>query len=188
VILRHPDRLDAVAQARLLDRIPAGVRCIAIADSILPLSPALQRRIATMAVAVPPLAERGDDAVLLARHFARVAAERFGRQAVRLSDAAEAAIRATDWPDQVRGLALAIERAVLLADDGTIDAAALALPVAVATPATTEADGGGFDLNDAERALIVAALQEHRHNVTHAATALGLSRGALYRRMARYGL
>jgi transcriptional regulator of acetoin/glycerol metabolism len=36
--------------------------------------------------------------------------------------------------------------------------------------------------------MIEAALREHRHNVTHAAAALGLSRGALYRRMARYGL
>ncbi|MCI1143944.1 hypothetical protein MOP88_19365 [Sphingomonas sp. WKB10] len=36
--------------------------------------------------------------------------------------------------------------------------------------------------------MIEAALREHRHNVTQAATALGLSRGALYRRMARYGL
>jgi transcriptional regulator of acetoin/glycerol metabolism len=45
-----------------------------------------------------------------------------------------------------------------------------------------------FDLSDAEKAVIQAALREHRHNVTHAAIALGLSRGALYRRMARYGL
>jgi DNA-binding NtrC family response regulator len=136
---------------------------------------------------VPPLAERADDAVLLARHFVRVAADRFGRSVTTLTEAAEAAIRATVWPDEVRGLALAIERAVLLAEDGTIDAAALALPVHAAIPATVAPDGG-FDLSDAEKAVIEAALREHRHNVTHAASALGLSRGALYRRMARYGL
>jgi transcriptional regulator of acetoin/glycerol metabolism len=45
-----------------------------------------------------------------------------------------------------------------------------------------------FDLADSERAMIAAALREHRHNVTHAAAALGLTRGALYRRMERYGL
>lgn len=187
IILRHPDRLDAVAQARLIDRLPPRVRCIAIADCVAPLSPALHRRIATVEIGVPPLAERADDAVLLARHFARVAAEQFGRSATTLTEAAEAAIRATVWPDEVRGLALAIERAVLLAEYGTIDAAAFAIPVHAVFPTTVAADGG-FDLSDAEKAVIEAALREHRHNVTHAATALGLSRGALYRRMARYGL
>jgi transcriptional regulator of acetoin/glycerol metabolism len=93
----------------------------------------------------------------------------------------------TNWPDEVRGLALAIERAVLLSTDGRIDAAALALPSVAIEPAAAMAETG-FDLSDAERAMIEAALREHRHNVTHAAAALGLSRGALYRRMARYGL
>jgi DNA-binding NtrC family response regulator len=185
-ILRFPDRLDAVAQARLLDRLATTTRCIAIADTLLPLSPALRRRLATIEVAVPPLAQRGDDAVLLARHFVRVAAERFGRPGARLTPAAEAMVRATRWDDEVRGLALAVERAVLLSDDGTIDAAALA---PVAAPIVSEAGGeSGFDLTEAERVMIEAALREHRHNVTHAASALGLSRGALYRRMARYGL
>jgi len=87
----------------------------------------------------------------------------------------------------VRGLALTVERAVLLSDGGIIDAAILAPPTADAPIAAGGSDAA-FDLTDAERTLIKAALREHRHNVTHAATALGLSRGALYRRMARYGL
>jgi len=187
VILRHVDRLDGLAQQKLLDRLPPGPRCIALVDSIAALIPALRRRVATVEVESPPLETRGDDAVLLARHFAQAAAEQFGRPAPTLTGAAEAAISATAWPDQVRGLALAIERAVLLAEDGVIDAAALALPAQPASvhPATAEP---GFDLSDAEKAMIQAALREHRHNVTQAASALGLSRGALYRRMARYGL
>lgn len=190
-ILRHPGRLDEVAQERLLDLLLPTLRCIAIADDTAALLPALRRRIATVEVPVPPLHERGDDAVLLARHFARVAAERFGRPPTRLSAAAEAVVGATDWPDQVRGLALAIERAVLLSDDGTIDTAALALPAPLSTTTPTpdsSTTGATFDLTDAERLMIEAALREHRHNVTHAAAALGLSRGALYRRMTRHGL
>ena len=187
VILRHVDRLDGVAQQKLLDRLPPGPRCVAIVDSIAPLIPALRRRIATIEVESPPLETRGDDAVLLARHFAHAAAEQFGRPLPTLTGAAEAAISATPWPDQVRGLALAIERAVLLAEDGVIDAAALALPAQPSSVHPTIAEPG-FDLSDAEKAMIQAALREHRHNVTQAAAALGLSRGALYRRMARYGL
>ena len=187
MILRHPDRLDDVAQSRLLDRLSPDLRCVATADAIGPLSPALRRRIATVEVAVPSLAERGDDAVLLARHFAAQAAERFGRPLVQLTAAAETAIRTSTWPDEVRGLALGIERGVLLAPNGLIDAAALALPVATLPPLSHQSDAS-FDLNETERAVIEAALRENRHNVTRAAAALGLSRGALYRRMERYGL
>lgn len=186
-ILRQVDWLDPIAQQRLLDRLPPGPRCIAIADSATTLIPALRRRIATIEIDIPPLDARGDDAVLLARHFAHAAAEQFGRPPAMLTAAAEQAIRRTRWPDEVRGLALAIERAVLLAEEGIIDAAALALPALPAATHSAVAEPG-FDLSDAEKAVIQAALREHRHNVTQAATALGLSRGALYRRMARYGL
>ncbi|PZQ60120.1 MAG: Fis family transcriptional regulator [Sphingomonas taxi] len=188
VILRHPDLLDAIAQSRLLERLPAGARCIAIADGVAALVPALRRRVATVEVGVPPLAGRGDDAVLLARHFARIAGERFGQPRARLTEAAEAAVRTAVWPDEVRGLALAIERAVLLSSGGSVDAAALSPPAPLRVEVAAGMPDTGFDLTDAERAMIEAALREHRHNVTHAAAALGLSRGALYRRMARHGL
>ncbi|QAY78719.1 sigma-54 dependent transcriptional regulator [Sphingosinicella sp. BN140058] len=185
VLLRYPDSLDAVNQARLLARLPPDLRCIGIVDDAVRLSPGLRRRIATVEIPVPALAARGNDILLLARHFAAAAAERFGRPPTSLSPAAEAAIRAAAWPDEVRGLALAIERAVLLADDGRIDAAALALPAAGQTVAQPVAP---YDLDETEKKVIEAALREHRFNVTRAADALGLSRGALYRRMARHGL
>ena len=170
----------------LLEHLPPSLRCIAVAGTIEPLTPALRRRLATIEVPVPPLAARGDDAVLLARHFARVAAERFNRPVARLSEAAETVARTAAWIDEVRGLALAVERAAILADGGLIDATLLAPAAAPATlPATGESR---FDLIDAEKAVIEAALREHHHNVTHAAAALGLSRGALYRRMERHGL
>lgn len=76
----------------------------------------------------------------------------------------------------------AAERAVSLADDGVIDVALLLPPATPPTPPQPRA------LADAERSVITAALAEHRHNVTDAAAALGLSRGTLYRRMARHGL
>ncbi|MDQ2893939.1 MAG: response regulator [Pseudomonadota bacterium] len=187
LILRHVDLLDPIAQDRLLDLLPHAVRCITVVATVEAMIPALRRRLAVAEVAVPPLAERGDDAVLLARHFALAAAERFGRRPLQLTQAAEAAVRATIWRDEVRGLALAIERAALLAEEGVIDAAAIAQP-SLARPGLASLPDSGFDLSDAERAMVEAALRQHRHNVTQAAAALGLSRGALYRRMARYGL
>ena len=187
LLLRHPDRLNEVEQARLLDRLPENARIIAVADDAAAIGPALARRVAAVEIALPPLSARGDDALLLARHFARVAAERHGRPVPHLTQAAETAVLRSDWPDQVRGLAAAVERAVLLGEGEAIDAALL-LPPALPSPPECAPGSSRFDLEENERAVIEAALREHHHNVTHAATALGLSRGALYRRMERYGL
>jgi len=185
-LLRHPDQLDAIGQARLLDRLSAADRFIAIADDARAITPALARRIATVEIAAPSLDQRRADIPVLARHFARVAAERHGRPLPRFTPAAEALFATAHWPDEARGLAAAIERALLLGDDGVIEAALLApaAPIAsIAVPGRVS-----FDLDETERTMIEAALVEHHHNVTQAAHALGLSRGALYRRMARHGL
>ena len=186
LLLRHADRLGDVEQERLRYRLPDDARCIAVADDAAAIVPALARRIATIEIAVPRLSEREGDALLLARHFVRLAAARHARPAPRLTAAAEAAVLAARWPDEVRGLATAVERAVLLGDGEWIDAADLRPAAPALSPAAGPASR--FDLDENERAVIEAALREHRHNVTHAATALGLSRGALYRRMARHGL
>ncbi|MDQ1231366.1 sigma-54 dependent transcriptional regulator [Sphingomonas sp. SORGH_AS_0879] len=185
-LLRHPDQLDAIGQARLLDRLSAADRFIAIADDARAITPGLARRIATVEIAAPSLDQRRADIPVLARHFARVAAERHGRPLPRFTPAAEALFATAHWPDEARGLAAAIERALLLGDDGVIEAALLAPAAPIASAA---APGRvSFDLDETERTMIEAALVEHHHNVTQAAHALGLSRGALYRRMARHGL
>ena len=90
----------------------------------------------------------------------------------------------------MRGLAQAVERAVLLHDDGPIDAAALKPQLAAALSQSAPGASSPLDLSlwDSERVMIEAALKHHHHNVTQAAEALGLSRGALYRRMAKYDL
>ena len=191
IILRHPDRLDEIAQQRLITMLPQGARLIAIADALEPIIPALRRQIAVVDLRVPPLAERGEDAVLLARHFLRLAAERHGRPLPPLGEGAEDAIRAARWPDEVRGLALAAERAVLLAQGKAIGPEAFAAatpPPAVAARGGNPAASAKFDLDQTEKALIQAALREYGHNISHAAQALGLSRASLYRRMERHGL
>ncbi len=187
VLLRHPEQLDAVTQARLIDKLLPGPRCITVADSVQTLLPALRRRLCTVEIAVPPLAERGDDAIILARHFAQVAGDTYGHPSARLTPAAEAIVRITPWADDVRGLASAIERAVLLSEDGMIDAAAIR--PASAKPTTFAGETVPiFGLEDAEKVMIEAALKESRHNISRAAAALGISRGTLYRRMAQHGL
>ena len=187
VILRYPERLGELAQDRLAGALSDRARPIAITDRIDALTPALRRRIATIELPVPSLAQRRADIPLLARHFLSDAAARFGRPVPRLTEAVEAALREADWPDEARGLAAEMERAVLLSDDGTIDTGTLSIG-ARASAAPAEVNTPSFDLDRTEKAMIAAALAEHHHNVSHAAKALGLSRGALYRRMERHGL
>ena len=191
VLLRFVDRIDELAQARLVGILPDTVRPIASARSLAGIGSALLRRIGVAEIAMPPLSARKDDVVLLARHFLHDAAERFDRPEPELSDAVLDAIRAAEWSDEVRGLALAMERALLLAENDEIGPHAFNANLPVARPAREALAGqapGEFGLERTEKALIEAALREHRHNISQTATALGLSRAALYRRMERHGL
>lgn len=121
---------------------------------------------------MPPLAERRDDILPLAEHFLA------GRAT--LDDGARDALLAHAWPGNVRELKNAIERATLLAAGGVIGADHLALPPAV-PPAHRS-------LDEPSREAVVAALAQAQGVVSRAASALGLSRQGLYRRMDRYGL
>lgn len=120
---------------------------------------------------LPPLASRPRDILPLARSFLPS-----GRQ---FSAGAEQALLAHAWPGNVRELRNAVQRAALLSQ-GRIEADAFGLPH-TPLPTTPADDGPG-------RSEIQAALARHDGIVAQAASDLGLSRQALYRRMDRYGL
>ena len=88
------------------------------------------------------------------------------------------------WPGNIRELDHAIERAVLLAQGEQVRAVDLALRGAAATAPRLEE----LTLEEVERLLIQKALSRYDGNVSRAAQALGLSRSALYRRIAAYEL
>jgi DNA-binding NtrC family response regulator len=142
-------------------------------------------RINTIECDLPPLAAREDDAVSLARHFAALFAARHAKPARPLTVEAERSIAIDAWPDNVRGLRQATERAVLLGTGDRLDVADFAL---IADPAQPRALAANLNLAQSEETLVAAALQRHGFNVSRAAAELGLTRAALYRRMARYGL
>ncbi|MBI4917403.1 MAG: sigma-54-dependent Fis family transcriptional regulator [Acidobacteria bacterium] len=78
-------------------------------------------RLNVIAVAIPPLRERGDDILLLAHHFARKFAAEFGKAVPQLSEAALRALRAHTWPGNVRELENVIQRLVVMCEGGTIE-------------------------------------------------------------------
>jgi transcriptional regulator with GAF, ATPase, and Fis domain len=78
-------------------------------------------RLSVFPIAVPPLRDRGEDIELLARHFVRqFAAEQKRRQPVEIDPEALAALRSHAWPGNVRELQNAIERALILGEEGPI--------------------------------------------------------------------
>jgi DNA-binding NtrC family response regulator/predicted ATPase len=161
----------------------------------------LYHRLAVVVLDIPPLRERGNDALELARHFLRryAAAHRLPER--RLSGQAEAWLRAHPWPGNVRELGHLMERVTLLVAGSTIGAEALerlSLPALrpAAAPAVDVADGSGRGAEAADRrplprgddAAIREAIVRAGGNIVQAARILGLSRNALRYRMLRYGI
>lgn len=100
----------------------------------------LYYRLNVFPVHVPPLRERADDILLLADHFLARFARKLGTKVAGFSDSARQAMLAYRWPGNVRELQNAIERAVILTEEGrAVSAAALGLPVAGTTISTGEA-------------------------------------------------
>jgi DNA-binding NtrC family response regulator len=153
-------------------------------------------RLAVFPIEIPPLRERGEDVVLLARQFAaQLGKELRGREAA-ISDAGVAALRAHRWPGNVRELENAIERACILADEVKLEPCDLGFG---AEDARGPADFG-FDttgtLGEAaaravrlvERRKIAECLAAHDGNKTRAAEALGVSYKTLLTKIKEYSL
>ncbi len=145
-------------------------------------------RLNTVEIRLPPLRERREDIPLLAAHFLARHAARYARPARTFAPDALAALLAHPWPGNVRELGHAVERGVLMAAGPDVRAADLALAAPTGDAATGATALESMPLEEVERVLIGKALQRHAGNVSHAARALGLSRSALYRRMAHFGL
>jgi DNA-binding NtrC family response regulator len=152
--------------------------------------PDLLFRLNTVEVTLPPLRERRDDILPIARHYVAVHARKYRKAAKSFSAAAEKALVEYDWPGNVRALRHAIERAVILAVGDVLEPADLQLadtpPVPTdkaAAPVSTV-----LNLDQMEKEAIHQALCKHGFNISHAAKELGLTRASLYRRMEKHDL
>jgi len=146
-------------------------------------------RLNTVEIRLPPLRERREDIPALAAHFLSRYATRYRRPTGDFDPAALQLLLSHPWPGNVRELDHTLERAVLMARGSSIGVADLGLNlqrVSATNPPTANLED--MSLEAVETVLIQKALTRAQGNVTQAAEALGLSRGALYRRMEKYGL
>lgn len=134
-------------------------------------------RISQVTIEIPPLRERDDDAILLARYFTERYAHELGRKRPLIAMDAVLALREHKWPGNIRELENRVKRAVILADGPAITAADLDLQQNVAGP-------GHVTLRDArhqaERTAVLQALNVANGNMSEVAKILGISRPTVY--------
>jgi len=155
-------------------------------------------RLQVIQVQIPPLRERRDDIPALAVHFVRHFAERYGRPVREIDPGARRALLAYDWPGNVRELRNVVERAVVLAEGESLEAADLPPAVAGSTAPLRPADAALADLPFAEararaldafdRSFLGAALERHGRNVSRTARALEMHRQSLQKKLRQLGI
>jgi DNA-binding NtrC family response regulator len=139
-------------------------------------------RLNAIEIPLPPLRDRRDDIPLLANHFLGSYVQRYRKQITGFDSAAMQCLIEHAWPGNIRELAHAVERSVLLAQGTQIAAADLGLRQGRRSETIRLEE---MSLEQVEDALIRKALARFGGNVSQAAKALGLSRSALYRRLER---
>jgi two-component system, NtrC family, nitrogen regulation response regulator NtrX len=154
-------------------------------------------RLNVIPIHVPALRERGDDIVVLARHFVGEVAREYGRRLKQLAPEAEAVLRAFRWPGNVRELRNVIERVMIMVPGDTITAADLAF-LGVTAPAHLRGSEASSEpvtvaplytaRDDWEREYIRVALSVCDGNISRTADMLGVERSNLYRKMKGLGL
>jgi len=146
----------------------------------------LYYRLRVVEIRVPPLRERREDVLPLARAFLVDAAARIGRKVTGFSPAAAHRLARHAWPGNVRELENAIERAVVFARGSRVGVEDLPDELGE-TPSRGGAPGATERLADVERAHILAVLRSTGGNRAQAAAQLGIGAATLYRKLRQFG-
>ena len=158
----------------------------------------LYYRINTVHLHLPPLRERRDDIVPLARRYMLSYAARYRRSVAELSDDACRLLLSRQWPGNIRELQNAVEKAVIMSDGAVLSARDFGPSDALcSSPSSAEGVPGRAEtlhtgavrtLDDAEREAICYALHRCGGNLSLVARELGISRPTLYSKLRKYGL
>lgn len=142
----------------------------------------LYYRINTLHIELPPLRNRRDDIVPLAKRFMDEFAAKYHRTVSNIDAAAENALREHPWHGNIRELQNCIEKAVILSESDTLSIGDIQLE---SSASGNETLGG---LEAAEEKMIRSAINQCNGNISAAAKALGISRPTMYAKLKKYGL
>jgi DNA-binding NtrC family response regulator len=144
----------------------------------------LRYRICATTVHLPPLREHREDIMPLANAFLKRYGSQAGREITGFTPAAADALRAFDWPGNVRQLQNEIQRAVLMCEGSTVDGRDLSI-----TAMLNQKDNPDLTLMEAmERNTIIQMLKETGGNKLETAKRLGIGRQTLYNKIKIYGI
>ncbi|MFH0809835.1 MAG: sigma-54 dependent transcriptional regulator [Pseudomonadota bacterium] len=154
----------------------------------------LYYRLNVVAIHIPPLRERREDVLPLAEYFLRKLGGERGRRGMTFSPGARQALRQHEWPGNVRELENAVERAVLMAESDVIEADDLTSGLGVegdagrAVPCQEAVSSEGLTLRDAERQMVINALERANWVQKDAASLLGVSKRVMHYKIQTFGI
>jgi NtrC-family two-component system response regulator AlgB len=167
-------RMIAATNRRLEDQVAKGL-----------FREDLLYRLNVIDLQLPPLRERPEDVLRLARRFLAFFAKAARRQPPRLSEAAEAALLAYAWPGNIRELRNTIERAVILWPAQIVEPEAFPAHISAHSRAQAPQIGGNFSLEAIEREHIARVLARSG-TLEEAAAILGIDASTLWRKRKKY--
>lgn len=145
-------------------------------------------RINTIHLEIPPLGQRTEDIVPLARIFLKRYTAKYGKTCTDLAPDAQTKLLAHPWPGNIRELQHAVEKAVILSDSNRITARELLLSRRESHSPKPAAAPAASTLEEMERTMIAAAMQQHGGNLSSVAAQLGVTRQTLYNKIKKYNL
>ncbi|HEX7844973.1 MAG TPA: sigma-54 dependent transcriptional regulator [Chitinophagaceae bacterium] len=144
-------------------------------------------RINTVEIIMPPLRKRGNDIMLLAKHFGKLYSNKYIKPTLEFDNKAIDKLLNYHYPGNVRELQYSIERAVIMADEDVLQAKDIIFsPIESATIKDNEP--AELKLSAIEKNTILKVIEKNNGNITKAAKELGLTRTALYRRLSKYDI
>ncbi|MGN6604086.1 MAG: sigma-54-dependent transcriptional regulator [Ginsengibacter sp.] len=200
ITLQQQSKLLSVLQNRQVTRlgsnIPVSIDIRLICATNLPLSELANEnrfrkdliyRINTVEIMVPPLRRRGDDVILLAKHFADVYAKKYLKPQLEFDQKAIEKLKQYHFPGNVRELQYTMERAVIMSEGESLSADDLIFSPIESVPEKQE-EPADLNLSAVEKNTILRVIEKHNGNISKAARELGLTRTALYRRLSKYDI
>ena len=140
-------------------------------------------RINTVEIHVPALRQRGDDMLILAGEFLKEFGQKYEKPELKINARAQEKLIRYDWPGNVRELRHTLEKAVIMAESGTLGPEDFHFPV-------RHIKESGVDetttLSSLEKTAIEKSLLRNKGNITVAAEELGISRPTLYHKINKY--
>lgn len=147
-------------------------------------------RINLITIHLPALRERREDIPLLARFFADKQSETNGLPHVEFASEALSYLQKLPYPGNIRELKNLVERTMLVSGKTLLQASDFERECLHAPEKNVRISSSlsGLTLDELEKQSIMQALEKHAGNLSHVATALGISRAALYRRLEKYNI